>query len=98
MALKRHVFEAPAVQQVLCAHTDCVKSALCRVKTATGWANLCADHYATFWNAERIQKHGINRGEKDNAVMREIRARFMASSAARGELGGIEKLEAGARG
>ena len=29
-----------------CAHAECQSSALVRVYTPTGWANLCPEHYA----------------------------------------------------
>jgi hypothetical protein len=40
---ERHTAEAPAY--VACAHEGCRESALCRIRTATGWANLCMPHY-----------------------------------------------------
>jgi hypothetical protein len=64
----------------LCAHQECVIPALCRVKTETGWADVCMRHYEAYWTPQRVQTHGINRGEKDNALMAEIRAAMKAKA------------------
>jgi hypothetical protein len=68
-----------------CAHQDCVIPALVRVKTETGFANLCMKHYEAYWTPQRVQTHGINRGEKDNALMAEIRAAMKAKGEIKGE-------------
>lgn len=33
------------VELIPCAHESCGQSALCRIKTPTGWARLCLPHY-----------------------------------------------------
>lgn len=37
---------------VQCAHYDCPDDATIRVRTATGWANLCRGHYDLHWQRE----------------------------------------------
>jgi hypothetical protein len=41
-------------QPVPCAHEDCNISALCRIKTKTGWANLCWQHYDAHFAEQAI--------------------------------------------
>ena len=36
---------ADSIARAGCAHFDCQHPAICRMKTASGWANLCNRHY-----------------------------------------------------
>lgn len=47
-------FEDKLDQPVPCAHEDCNISALCRIKTKTGWANLCWQHYDAHFAEQAI--------------------------------------------
>lgn len=37
--------QGPALQHIACCYADCGISALVRVRTSTGWANVCLEHY-----------------------------------------------------
>lgn len=37
--------EAPPRPVIPCCFDECLRPALCRVHTATGWANVCEYHY-----------------------------------------------------
>lgn len=41
-----------AGRYVHCAYEDCGIGALARVKTVTGWANFCAEHYEKYFSDE----------------------------------------------
>jgi hypothetical protein len=63
---------------VQCAHEDCPDDATIRIKTPTGWANLCRGHYDAYyarvarsWCVER----GLNTVEQMRAYIRERFAR-----------------------
>jgi len=45
MAAKKPVFEEPQERHVDCAHMDCSKPSIARIKTRTGMANVCFKHY-----------------------------------------------------
>jgi CO/xanthine dehydrogenase Mo-binding subunit len=40
---------------VHCAHETCDVPAICRIKTATGWANFCLPHYDRYHEAEALK-------------------------------------------
>ena len=46
---------------VNCAHQDCIKPAIMREKTATGWANLCHFHMMQR-SHDRAEKYCSDRG------------------------------------
>ena len=64
------------VQDVRCAHSECGIDAMCRVKTKTGWANLCWQHYDQYFERQAIDnlsKYGMERKAdeaRDEWVMR----------------------------
>ena len=74
-------FTDEAKPVALCAHEGCGVAALVRLKTETGWANFCVPHYGAYWTPDRVAKHRPNRGERDNPMMKEIRAAYLRSRA-----------------
>jgi hypothetical protein len=53
-------YQAP----VPCAHNGCGIDAMCRIKTKTGWANLCWHHYDEHYRTEalcNLDKYGLAR-------------------------------------
>ena len=69
MALKKGstIYEPRPV--VVCAHMGCTVPALVRVKTETGWANFCEDHYVQHWSAVRW----LRSPERSGAYAKRIR-------------------------
>jgi hypothetical protein len=57
-------FDAPQEPHVNCAHEDCFLSAKVKIKTKTGWANLCAQHYDQHFAkqaVDNLDKYGMER-------------------------------------
>lgn len=53
--------QPPAVH-ISCAHADCGIRAMCKIKTKTGWANLCWQHYDKHYADEahaNLDKYGL---------------------------------------
>ncbi len=50
--------ERPAVH---CAHDACDVPAICRIQTATGWANFCEPHYVRYHD-EQARKRNAEKG------------------------------------
>jgi hypothetical protein len=47
---------------VPCAHADCGIAAMCKIKTPTGWANLCWRHYDQHFAqqaVDNLDKYGM---------------------------------------
>lgn len=68
--------ERPVVH---CAHETCDLPAICKIKTKTGWANLCEPHYVMHFDNEARQnftERGLDRGL--NETRDEHRKRVMA--------------------
>ncbi len=58
----RSPFAQPKEPTVDCAHQGCNAPAMCKVKTATGWANLCTQHYDHHYRDEALatlDKYGL---------------------------------------
>lgn len=59
---------------VPCAHVDCPHFAICSIKTPTGWANLCKNHYLSHFNDEArayCEARGLTTREKKLEFIRE---------------------------
>ena len=57
-----------------CAHMGCNISAICRVKTPTGWADFCLSHYEKFYTDKAYatcEKLGLFTVEQKRAWVRE---------------------------
>ena len=52
--------DAP-IQHINCAYADCLKPAIMRERTATGWSNLC-HHHMTRHHHDRAEKYCASRG------------------------------------
>lgn len=53
-------FHADAV--LPCSHQDCRIPAMCRIKTKTGWANMCNKHYDQYYSDQAhasLDKYGL---------------------------------------
>jgi hypothetical protein len=65
-----------------CAHADCARTSLVRVKTATGLANLCLDHHNAYWHGPGFaDKLKAAERRNHNPVVDEIRAAYLKSQA-----------------
>ena len=45
-----------------CAHANCSAPAICRIKTKTGWANVCKNHYDRHYADEahaNLDRYGL---------------------------------------
>lgn len=91
MARKRtdETMEYVPPAQAPCAHETCDLSAICKVKTKTGWANFCEPHYVMHFDNEarkRFTELGLDRGANETRedhrkrVMAHIRAKFKPKS------------------
>lgn len=61
-----HSTEPPP--HVPCAHQDCRESALCRIQTPTGWANLCMPHYERHFariGDAALTAHGLDKQQEE---------------------------------
>lgn len=73
-----------ASERVPCAHDGCGIAAMCKIKTETGWANLCWQHYDAHFaeqgrkNSERL---GLKTGAEHRAWMRENMKKFPTMAA-----------------
>lgn len=64
----------PPRASVPCAHQDCGIDAMCKIKTPTGWANLCWQHYDAHFLAQgqaTCERLGLDTVEKQRAYFRE---------------------------
>ena len=55
-------FEVSRDDPVHCAHEYCGISAMCKIKTKTGWANLCWQHYDQHFErqaVDNLSKYGM---------------------------------------
>ena len=60
----QHRDDLPPV--IPCAHETCGESAMCRVKTPTGWAKLCLTHYDAYYREQgrkAMREYGLERKE-----------------------------------
>lgn len=69
------------VARAPCSHETCVRSAIIKQRTDTGWANFCEYHYiqhhqnlAQAWCAE----HGLDTVDKKKAFVREKYKSFLS--------------------
>lgn len=53
-----------------CAHVECSFHASVRIKTKTGWANLCSKHYAQYFQ-DRAEEKCVELGLLTPAMCRE---------------------------
>ena len=53
-----------------CSHTDCTTPAICRIKTPTGWANMCQQHYDD-WHLNLARDYCTWRGLDSRAKQRD---------------------------
>lgn len=56
--------DKPEPVYVPCAYADCGIAAMCKIKTKTGWANLCWQHYDKHFAeqaVENLDKYGMER-------------------------------------
>jgi len=60
-----------------------------RVKDGNADVFLCESCYPRWWTPKRIREHGLNRGEKDNAWMAQVRRE---SQTVLGDTGTLRRL------
>lgn len=65
---------APSVP---CAHQECGIAAMCKIKTPTGWANLCWRHYDAHYAAQAR----ANCAARGLHTTEQLRAEFKATAA-----------------
>lgn len=93
-------FDEPEQQQhVKCAHDACFLSAKVRIKTATGWANLCERHYEQHYATEalaNLDKWGMERQADETRAEWTARMRRFVKSKIKG-LGKLQKASENAQ-
>lgn len=67
----------PPATSVPCAHDTCGIAAMCKIRTPTGWANLCWQHYDAHYAAQ-ARANCAARGLHTTA---QLRAAFSAGTA-----------------
>jgi hypothetical protein len=70
--------EQPHDAPVPCAHSGCGIRAMCRIRTATGWANLCWQHYDAHFSQKAIDnldKYGMERQADETRAEHVMRMR-----------------------
>jgi hypothetical protein len=85
-------FETGRDEPVPCAHADCGIAAMCRIRTPTGWANLCWQHYDQHFASQAIDnldKYGMERQADESHGEHVLRMRKFVRS-------GFKKIGKGA--